>query len=364
MTPLDRYQRAVEAGELSPDEAQAQAAHAFERVHRELVADHRRRTGLRARVGRLLGREPPPVPGLYVWGGVGTGKTHLFDLFHETLPFEEKLRLHFHRFMFLVHEQLRKLGERESPLEDVAEHFARRARVLCLDEMHVDDITDAMLMGGLLRGLFSRGVTLVTTSNIAPGDLYAGGLQREQFLPAIELIERHTHTVRLDNGIDWRLRALESAEIWHMPVDDAGERALGEAFERIVTVDRPRRDHIIVNGRDIPVIRWADGIAWFDFAAICDSPRSSSDYLEIARFFHTVLVSGIPVLDDSNNNAARRFINLVDTFYDRGVRLLATAEAEPESIYRGERLAFEFDRTISRLREMQTVEYLDTPHLA
>lgn len=364
MSPRALYEQALDRGELEHDPAQAEAIGAFDTVQRALVDDGRYRRSLAGRMRRLLGRKPEPVRGLYVWGGVGTGKTHLFDLFFDALPFDDKLRLHFHRFMFLVHQQLRELPDRESPLEDVAEHFARRARVICLDEMHVDDITDAMLMGGLLRGLFSRGVTLVTTSNIPPQDLYPGGLQREQFLPAIELIRRHTTDVNLDGGVDWRLRTLANAEIWHVPVDEAGDRALADSFERIVAVRRVKQDHIRVNGREIPVVQWADGIACFDFAALCDSPRSSTDYLEIARFFHTVLIRGIPVLDDTQTNATRRFINLVDTLYDRCVRLLASADAEPDRLYRGERLAFEFQRTISRLVEMQTLEYLDRAHRA
>ena len=364
MTPSERYQQAVATGALEHDAAQAEAIAALDALYQQLAIDGERRRALTARLGRLLGRHPEPVPGLYLWGGVGTGKTHVFDIFYDSLPFSGKLRLHFHRFMYLVHERLRELGERSAPLEDVADHFAERARVLCLDEMHVNDITDAMLMGGLLRGLFARGVTLVTTSNVPPGELYRDGLQREQFLPAINLLERHTRVVELDAGTDWRLRALEGADTWHVPPDAEGDAALADAFERVMTLGRYKRDHIRVNGRDIPVIRWTDGVAWFEFGDLCDSPRSSDDYLEIARFFHTVLIRGIPVMDDDHNNAARRFINLVDTFYDRHVRLFASAEAQPDGLYTGRRLAFEFQRTASRLTEMQTLEYAHGAHRA
>lgn len=364
MTPLQQYQQAIASGELQPDSAQAEAAEALDALYHELLAAERERRGFRERVRQFFGKRIEPVRGLYIYGGVGTGKTHLFDLFYDALPFDDKLRLHFHRFMYLVHDQLRGVDDVESPLERVAAHFAGRARVLCLDEMHVNDITDAMIMGNLLRALFARGVTLVTTSNVPPFNLYRDGLQREQFLPAINLLEHHTHKIELDSGTDWRLRALENADTWHVPPDAAGDAALEDNFARVITRPRNKSPHIWVNSRQIPVIRWTDGAALFEFEAICDSPRSSDDYLEIARFFHTVLIRAVPIMDDDSNNAARRFINLVDTLYDRHVRLFASAEAEPESLYQGRKLAFEFQRTASRLAEMQTREYAHGAHKA
>ena len=355
MSPSERYRHALDEGDLEPDAAQARAVEALQDLHERLVADDRRRNGLRARLGRAFGRRPAPVRGVYLWGGVGTGKTHLFDLFYDALPFENKLRLHFHRFMYLVHERLRELGEIESPLEAVAEGFARRARVLCLDEMHVNDITDA---------LFERGVTLVTTSNVPPDGLYADGLQRERFLPAIALLEQHTSCVRVDGGTDWRMRNLGDASHWVVPHDREADMHLVGIFERSVAINRRKRDWVQINGRRINVVYWADGVAWFDFATLCRGPRSSSDYLSIARFFHTVLLRRIPVMDAHDDDAARRFINLVDTLYDRNVRLFASAGAAPEAIYTGERLAFEFQRAASRLREMQTHEYIALPHRA
>ncbi|MDZ7748359.1 MAG: cell division protein ZapE [Halofilum sp. (in: g-proteobacteria)] len=364
MSPRDHYRRALDAGTLAHDPAQATAIESFDDLYHRLLADGDRRDGLRTRVARALGRHPAPVRGLYVHGGVGTGKTHLFDLFFDALPFEDKLRLHFHRFMYLVHEQLRGVGEISSPLEQVAAHFAARARVLCLDEMHVNDITDAMLMHGLLRGLFRRGVTLVTTSNLHPDELYADGLQRERFLPAIDLLHRHTEVLALDGDTDWRLRNMAEAEVWHVPHDREADVRLVATFEHAVAVNRRKRDWITINGRRITVVYWADGVAWFDFRSLCRSARSSSDYLEIARFFHTVLLRRVPVMDATEDDAARRFVNLIDTLYDRNVRLYASAEAAPEEIYTGRRLRFEFQRTASRLREMQTREYRHQPHRA
>jgi len=364
MTPRESYRAALDSGKLLPDPAQEKAIEAFDDLYHRLVGDRQKRKGLAARMKKWFAGEPEPVIGVYAWGGVGTGKTHLFDLFHECLPFGDKLRLHFHRFMFLVHEQLRELGEIENPLEQVAEHFARRARVLCLDEMHVNDITDAMLMYGLIRGLVDRGVTIVTTSNVPPDRLYEDGLQREQFLPAIDLLKRYTEVVHIDNGTDWRQLNLGDAEMWHVPHTREADIVLVDIFERSVAIARRKRDWITVNGRRINVVYWADGVAWFDFRSLCRTHRSSKDYLEIARFFHTVLVRRIPRLDGHEDDAARRFINLIDTFYDRNVRLYASADAAPEELYTGDRLAFEFQRTASRLREMQTREYHARPHRA
>jgi cell division protein ZapE len=364
MSPREQYERALADGSLAHDPAQAAAIERLDELHARLIADGGRRGGLRARIGRAFGRRHEPVTGLYLHGGVGTGKTHLFDLFYDALPFNDKLRLHFHRFMFLVHEKLRELGDRESPLEEVADHFAARARVLCLDEMHVNDITDAMMMAGLLRGLFARGVTLVTTSNVPPQGLYADGLQREQFLPAIDLLKTHTAVVHVDGGTDWRLRNLGNANHWIVPHDREADMQLVDVFERSVAVNRRKRDWVTINGRRITVVYWADGVAWFDFQSLCRGMRSSTDYLEIARFFHTVLLRRVPIMGAHDDDAARRFINLIDTLYDRNVRLFASADAAPESLYTGDRLGFEFQRTASRLREMQTHEYGALPHLA
>jgi len=304
----------------------------------------------------------PAVKGLYLWGGVGRGKTHLVDMFHEALPFEDKLRTHFHRFMQRIHADLKTLGRRQDPLQAVAERLASETRVLSFDEFHVSDITDAMLLGRLMEALFARGVTLVTTSNIAPDDLYKGGLQRQRFLPAIEQIKRHTLVMNLSGDEDFRLRALEQAEIYHSPAGVEADRLLAQAFEAL-TGGAPVSGQLEVLGRTIDTRAVHDGVVWFDFAAICDGPRGAADYIEVAREFHTVLLSNVPAFGLSDNDRAARFIALVDELYDRSVNLLVSAIDEPQALYQDGRHAFAFDRTVSRLIEMRSREYLHRPHL-
>ncbi len=273
------------------------------------------------------------------------------------------MRLHFHRFMELIHSRLRGYQQTPDPMDQVARDLACETRVLCLDEMQVIDITDAMIIYGLLRGLFDRGVTLVTTSNVPPDDLYKDGLQRTRFLPAIELIKTHTQVTEMVVGEDYRLRMLERAEIYHTPLDKLAQVCLETNFCDLVAVARPKTNTIRINRRKIPVVRWADGIAWFNFATICNAPRSKKDYIEIARYFHTVLVGRIPEMNDQHNDQARRFINMIDEFYDRNVKFIASAEVHPEHLYAGKRLSFEFQRTASRLTEMQSHDYLARKHL-
>jgi cell division protein ZapE len=304
-----------------------------------------------------------PETGLYIWGDTGRGKTWLMDLFYESLPFPDKLRRHFHRFMADVHEDLRRFRYRQNPLDAVADRLARATRVICFDEFFVSDIADAMILATLFEGLFRRGVTLVATSNIPPSDLYRDGLQRARFLPAIELIQAHTLVVHMDSVQDYRFRTLERAEIYHSPLDGAAHVSLTDSFERIAPQVSRRDNDLRVLGRVIPTVRLADGAAWFKFADICDGPRSQADYIEIARSFHSVLVSGVPVFDQSTEDQARRFIALVDEFYDRNVKLILSAAAPVEELYGGDRLEFEFRRTRSRLQEMQSHEYLGRPHL-
>lgn len=362
--PAARYQQGVADGEFRHDEAQAAAIERLQALYENLQNPGEvKRPGL---IARLMGTKPErrQVKGLYFWGGVGRGKTFLMDLFYESLPFTDKRRLHFHRFMREVHHQLRDLQGESNPLRQVAARFAAQARVICFDEFFVSDITDAMLLAGLLEELFNRGVTLVATSNVVPDRLYEDGLQRRKFLPAIELIKQHTDVHNMDGGVDYRLRALESAEIYHHPLDEAAEAGLEAAFYSI-SPDEGRADVVLdIEGREIRTRRCGDGVAWFDFESLCDGPRSQNDYIELAHLFQTVLLGKVPVFTTRKEDQARRFISLVDEFYDRNVKLIISAEAGILDLYEGERLKFEFQRTESRLQEMQSNEYLAMEHRA
>jgi cell division protein ZapE len=286
------------------------------------------------------------------------------DLFFEGIPFENKLRTHFHRFMQRVHHELRDCAGQKNPLRLIGSRIAREARLLCFDEFFVADITDAMLLAGLFEELFARGVTLVATSNVVPDELYKDGLQRARFLPAIEMIKRHTRVFNVDGGIDHRLRLLEQAELYHYPLDDSAEESLMRSFTSLAP-EAPVAGRVLeVEGRGIRSRFCADDVVWFDFAELCDGPRSQNDYIELAREFHAVLVGGVPVFSADKDDQARRFINLVDEFYDRNVKLVLSAAAPVGELYAGGRLSFEFQRTVSRLLEMQSHDYLGRPHRA
>jgi cell division protein ZapE len=365
LTPDDAYRAALRDGHFEPDPAQAAAAAELTRLHRELLAWRPPTPNLANRLLRRRGATAlEPVRGLYLWGGVGRGKTWLMDLFFDALPFAEKHRVHFHRFMQGVHADLARLKGRPNPLREVAAEIAARCRVLCLDEMQVNDITDAMIMGGLLEGLFERGVTLVTTSNIAPDGLYRSGIQRDRFAPAIALMQRHCAVLELSSATDYRLRRLEQASVYLTPLDNRTDAALAGYFMDITAPEHRRWDAIIVNDRDIPTVGWGDGVVWLDFDVICQIPRSKMDYVELARLFHTLLLSNLRCLNDEQSNIAHRLITLIDAVYDCNVKLMASAEASPPQLYDGRDLAFEFQRTVSRLTEMQSHDYLARPHLA
>ena len=358
VTPLARYHAEIERLGWAHDPAQAEVAQQLDTLYHALLAWRPPRR-------RLFGKPPviAPVRGLYLWGDTGRGKTWLVDLFYKCLPFAEKTRRHFHRFMADVHAELRQYREHSDPLALVADGLAARARVICFDEFFVSDIADAMILGTLFEKLFARGITLVATSNVPPRDLYKDGLQRGRFLPAIEQLELHTEVIHVGGETDYRFRLLERAEIYHVPLDATAEAGMAALFAAAAPEDTHNRGPLRVLGRQIPVRCRADGVAWFDFAAVCSGPRSQSDYIEIARSFHTVLVSGVPRFTPANENEARRFIALVDEFYDRSVKLILSAAVPLDSLYGGQRLAFEFKRTTSRLEEMQSMTYLAAPHL-
>ncbi len=362
-TPWLRYQANLAEEGFCHDPAQERAVKALEDLYQRLIADGKSRQSALGRWWQRLRRAPvEPVRGLYLWGGVGRGKTYLMDTFYDCLPFEEKLRVHFHRFMQRVHAELKSLEGQKNPLEAIADRLAAQARVVCFDEFFVTDIADAMILGGLMEALFSRGVTLIATSNIEPSGLYENGLQRQRFLPAIALIERHTDVLNVDAGIDYRLRTLQRAELYHTPLDEAAEASLRESFERLAVEPGKHWERLEVNGRFLTCRCVADDVVWFEFAELCDGPRSQNDYIELARIFHAVLLSGVPALGPDTSDQARRFINLVDEFYDRNVKLVMTAAKPLSELYSGGRLEFEFRRTVSRLEEMQSLEYLARAH--
>jgi cell division protein ZapE len=360
--PSARYADGVLRGDWNDDPCQHPALRELDRIHAALVDAPR--SGLLERIfGKPVTRAPN---GLYLWGGVGRGKTFLIDLFFEGLPIREKRRIHFHRFMRDVHERLRAHAGVRDPLAAIAREWRKHLRVLVLDEFFVIDIGDAMLLGRLLERLFDEGVIVVTSSNARPAELYKDGLQRSRFLPAIALIENHCHVVLLDSPHDYRLRALTRSPVYRAPLDDDSETWLDTRWREIggdSPISGVHRDAgIEIEGRRIAVRARAKGMVWFDFVALCDGPRGSADYIQIATEFHTVLLGGIPAFDGVRDDPARRFITLIDELYDRHVNLICTADDAPLRLYRGERLAAAFERTASRLIEMQSAEYLALEH--
>lgn len=356
-SPLQQYDALTRQDEFEPDPAQIEVAKALDELWHFL--QRQRQPSILDRVRR---HRPEYVRGLYIWGSVGRGKTWLMDLFYEHLPVQRKQRIHFHRFMQRVHNGLKRHGKVSDPLPRIAAEWARDCSVLCLDEFFVSDIADAMLLGGLLENLFNNGVTLVTTSNIPPDELYRDGLQRAKFLPAIDLLKDHNRVIELPGETDYRLRILEQSEIFHHPLDEMAERVMTESFDRMAAECEMNHD-LDINGRNFHARRRGDGIIWFEFEELCGKPRGAIDYIEIARAFNTVVLSNMPQLGEQDSDAARRFITMVDEFYDRNVKLLMSAQAPIGELYRGGMLDFEFDRTASRLTEMQSLEYLGRPHL-
>lgn len=314
--------------------------------------------------GLLSRRKHAFERGLYVWGSVGRGKTWLMDLFFQSLPFKDKQRSHFHRFMQFVHDELKRYQDRTDPLELVAEKIAKKTRVLCFDELFVADIADAMLLGTLFRGLFERGVTLVATSNVPPDDLYKEGLQRARFLPAIRLLKEHTRVLHMDGGADYRLRMLEKAATWFDASQPDTTAKIDALFEAIAGEPGALNATLTLNHRRLHAHRLAQDVVWFGFKELCDGPRGQADYIEIARCYHTVFLTDIPILGVEQDNQTRRLITLVDEFYDRAVKLIISSAVPIQQLYRGSKLAFEFERTKSRLIEMQSQEYLAREHKA
>ncbi|KFN48745.1 hypothetical protein P873_13895 [Arenimonas composti TR7-09 = DSM 18010] len=359
--PSGRYAAGVAAGRWQDDPAQRAALQELDRIARELRAGTARAGGWRRWFG---GGAPTPVRGLYLWGGVGRGKTLLEDLLVESVAGVPHQRWHFHRFMAATHERLRALpAGTADTVAVVADAWADELRLLVLDEFLVADIADAMILGRLLERLFARGVTLATTSNTAPENLYRDGLQRARFLPAIALLQRHCAVHELVSSTDYRLRQLTRAATYVSPLGSAAEAAMAAHWQRLSADVPSEPGPLLLNGRPVPVRGLAEGLVWFDFGPICEGPRAAADYIELATDFHTVLVSGVPLFDGRNDNAARRFVHLVDELYDRGVNLLLSAAAEPEWLYTDGKLVQEFERTASRLIEMRSHDYLAGGHV-
>jgi cell division protein ZapE len=370
-SPLSRYQQALDAGEYQADDVQRLAMTQLDHIYQALKQTPTSSvtpSGLRGKLNRWLnkGAETPtqcPVQGLYMWGGVGRGKTWLMDMFFHSLPGDRKLRLHFHRFMLRVHEELTELQGQENPLEIIADGFKSQTDVLCFDEFFVSDITDAMLLATLLQALFARGITLVATSNIPPNDLYRNGLQRVRFLPAIALINEYCDVMNVDAGIDYRLRTLTQAHLYLTPLNAQTQQTMDQIFFKLAGRVGDDAPVLEINHRPLPTIHAVEGVLAVDFHTLCEDARSQLDYIALSRLYHSVILYNVRVMGPLKENTARRFLALVDEFYERHVKLVISAEASMFDIYQGEQLKFEYQRCLSRLQEMQSEEYLKLPHL-
>ncbi|HCK63790.1 MAG TPA: cell division protein ZapE [Acinetobacter radioresistens] len=357
VSPAERYSQALSSGQFLPDEAQAQAVQELDRVWHELI--HRYKASKKA--FRRFRRQTAPR-GVYMWGGVGRGKTWLMDQFFESIPFRRKLRMHFHHFMQHVHRELNKLSGQRNPLDLVADQIYKDAVIICFDEFFVSNVTDAMILSDLFQKLFQRGITLVATSNIAPDGLYKNGIHRDRFLPTIEMVKKNCVVLNVDAGVDYRLRVLKQAQLFKAPLSHEAQQWIAQRFSALTQTQVQSQESIIINNRIVETIGHTEDVLWCEFSELCLKPRSPSDFIEIANIYNTVLVSNVPHLTDQINDATRRFIYLVDEFYDRGVKLLLTSQDDIINIYQGEKLAFKIERTRSRLLEMQSDEYLHSEH--
>lgn len=364
-TPFERYQTDLKRPDFVADASQEETVRHTQQLYERLLPAIKTSSneGL-AKLRHFFRRSPENfVLGLYVWGGVGRGKTYLIDNFYSCLPFKQKLRLHFHSFMQYVHSELKILIKRQNPLTVVAKHLAKQVRVICLDEFNVSDITDAMLLSGLLKALFDQHVTLVATSNVAPDDLYKNGLQRERFLPAIALIKQHTKVIHINDGVDYRLQMSKKTKIYYYPLNKETDCHLLEHFKQIASDEGMINAVLEINKRRVQTVRFAEKVVWFDFQALCDIPRAVADYIYLARRFNTVLISNICRMEEGDDDRVLRLIDLIDEFYDHNVKLFLSAQVPPEQLYTGKSKAFQFQRTLSRLEEMRSQTYLDRLHL-
>jgi cell division protein ZapE len=357
MSVREVYEEELHKRGYQSDPAQLRAIEALERCASEWAAYTSKRSGL---LGKFRSR--PDIPkGVYMFGGVGRGKSFLMDCFFAAVPIERKTRLHFHEFMREVHRELAVIQGTVNPLDELGKRMAKRYQLICFDEFHVADITDAMILHRLLVALFDNGVGFVTTSNFEPDGLYPDGLHRDRILPAIALLNQRMQVLNVDNGTDYRRRTLERVKLYHSPLGDQAEAEMDDAFNRLAT--GPDEDAVLhIEARDITAKRRAGDVVWFDFKAICGGPRSQNDYLEIATQYHTVLLSHVPHMPVSMASEARRFTWLIDVLYDRRVKLIMSAAVPPEGLYTAGPMSHEFPRTVSRLHEMQSSEFLALAH--
>ncbi len=358
MTPKQRYQQDLTQTTFKRDVAQGHAVEALQVLFDRLLL---RQTESRSFFNRLFSGTKT-VPGIYLVGSVGRGKTYLMDVFYECLQQVDKQRVHYHRFMTDIHDQLRTLPKSPDPLLIVGKRIAQQTRVLCLDEFHVTDVADAMLLAGLLKAMFKNGVTLVATSNTHIDDLYLHGLQRERFMEAIALLKDYMVEVDLQAGSDYRLEHLEKAHTYHIDSNLNNHACLQSRFQELAPAHIEYNKSLTIYNREIQTLAVADDVVWFDFSELCDTPRAAKDYLELAKRYHTLFLSRIPVMLPANDSAAKRFMHLIDALYDHRVKLIATAQTTPQEIYQGNLLAGMFDRTVSRLIEMSSHDYLAEPH--
>ncbi|MBU4612802.1 AFG1 family ATPase [Achromobacter sp. GG226] len=355
MNVLQYYESALNERGFRPDAAQRKAIERLQRYYDDWVRFKEMRSNA---LKRLLKR--PEVPrGVYMWGGVGRGKSFLMDSFYATVPVRRKTRLHFHEFMRGVHRQLDEVKGMADPLDEVAKRVAKRYRLICFDEFHVSDIADAMILYRLLKNLLEHGTSFVMTSNYEPSRLYPDGLHRDRILPAIALIQERMDVMNVDAGVDYRTRALEQVELYHTPLGERADAALNAAFTRVAETP-PQEPILRIENREVKALKLAGGVVWFDFDTLCGGPRSQNDYLELASRFHTVILSGVKRMGPRHASEARRFTWLIDVLYDHKVKLIMSAECEPEEIYTEGPMANEFFRTVSRIVEMQSREYLES----
>ncbi|MCW8923650.1 MAG: cell division protein ZapE [Gammaproteobacteria bacterium] len=366
MTPSKLFERAIRHDGYKPDPEQQAAIIIFQNVYDELTQNTASLGWLEKLLIKTGLRTKTRSNGIYLWGGVGRGKTWLMNLFFDSLPFEQKTRIHFHHFMIDVHQRLdalsRKGRRQKNPLNKIAADFARQYRVLCLDEFIVTNIVDAMILHRLLKSLNQYSVTLVMTSNRIPDDLYLNGLQRERFLPAIELIKQITHVIHLDGKTDHRASLTHASNVAHIKGNESETIKFEEKMHELVG-DTIKHGHILkIHNRHVQTIACGKGVVWFDFSVLCHSPRAAQDYIQLAEQFHTLLLSNVPIMDEYMDDKARRFIYLIDALYDKRVKLILSAEAEPGKLYTGDMLKFAYRRTLSRLIEMQSEQYNQTHH--